>query len=130
MRRTISVQFGVLEMKDIERLAETLKRAAKKERDKFWAGELLRFARTCEKRVDPGRKIPKSRPPRRREIDYDAVYDVMEGEGELPLLTLEEARIASRIMTKDGRSAKEIARRTRVADRTVQRWRKNDRESE
>ncbi|MFE0766122.1 helix-turn-helix domain-containing protein [Streptomyces smyrnaeus] len=61
-----------------------------------------------------------------RGIDLIAVERAMSGRGPSPALTEEEKRYACREMTRAEMSAREIAERLGVADRTVSRWRDED----
>ncbi len=61
-----------------------------------------------------------------RGIDLIAVERAMSGRGPCPVLTDEEKRYACREMTGAEMSAREIAERIGVAERTVTRWRDED----
>lgn len=76
----------------------------------------------------PHRYTPRVQRPRHQHIDERAVQRVVSGEQPLPLLTRAEARLACWYLTQRACSAPEIAARIRVAQRTVHRWRSEDRQ--
>lgn len=56
-------------------------------------------------------------------IDLIAVQRVVDGRGHHTLLNLDEKRRAALLLTADGHSSSDIARRLGVAQRTIVRWR-------
>lgn len=76
----------------------------------------------------PLRYTPRVQRPKHPEIDEAAVQRVVLGIHPLPVLTREEARLACWHLTGRGCSAPEIAERLFVAQRTINRWRAEDRQ--
>lgn len=79
--------------------------------------------------VRPLRYTPRVQRPKHPGIDEAAVQRVVLGIRPLPVLTRDEARLACWYLTADGCSAPEIADRLTVAQRTVVRWRSEDRQA-
>ncbi|HTL15110.1 MAG TPA: hypothetical protein VL251_08450 [Thermomonas sp.] len=127
------------------RVAELLRRTAAVEPDRGQARALRGAARRLERLTPrrparqatapnantprPHRYTPRVQRPRHQHIDERAVQRVVLGEQPLPLLTRAEARLACWYLTQRACSAPEIASRVRVAQRTVHRWRAEDRQA-
>ncbi|MFG2780777.1 hypothetical protein ACGFY7_23355 [Streptomyces prunicolor] len=79
--------------------------------------------------VRPFRYTPRVQRPHHPGIDESAVQRVLLGLRPLPILSRAEARLACWHLTGDGCSAPEIARRLSVAQRTINRWRAEDRQA-
>lgn len=77
----------------------------------------------------PIRYTPRIQRPRHQSIDETAVTRVVLGLRPLPLLSRDEARLACWYLTQHEAPASEIAERVRVAQRTVHRWRAEDRQA-
>ncbi|RPE40222.1 hypothetical protein EDD90_3258 [Streptomyces sp. Ag109_O5-1] len=72
---------------------------------------------------------PRVRRPAHPGIDEGAVQRVVAGHQPFPVLSRDEARLACWHLTQRACPAPEIAARIRVAQRTVHRWRAEDRQA-
>lgn len=77
----------------------------------------------------PFRYRPQVHRPKHPGIDERAVQRVVLGIRPFPVLSREEARLACWHLTTGGCSAPEIAQRLGVAQRTINRWRAEDRQA-
>ncbi|WP_262058565.1 hypothetical protein [Streptomyces sp. STR69] len=77
----------------------------------------------------PIRYTPRVQRPRHPGIDESAVQCVVLNVHPLPVLSRAEARLACWHLTGRGYSAAEIADRLQVAQRTINRWRAEDRQA-
>lgn len=118
------------------RFADLLRTAAACEPDRGQAKAYRGAARTIERA--PGIRRPGSRPyaytprvqrPQHDVIDEGALRRVILGERPFPVLTRAEARKACWHLTQLDCPASEIAERVRIAQRTVHRWRAEDRQA-
>lgn len=77
----------------------------------------------------PIRYTPQAQRPTYKGVDERAVQRVVLGHRPLPVLTRDEARLACWHLTQQRCSAPEIAERIHVNQRTVHRWRAEDRQA-
>jgi hypothetical protein len=119
-----------------QRFAALLRTAAACETDRGQARAYRGAARSIERA--PGIRRPATRlyhytprvqRPQHRAIDEGAVQRVILGERPFPVLTRAEARKACWHLTQLDVPASEIAERVRIAQRTVHRWRAEDRQA-
>ncbi|MEV7389577.1 helix-turn-helix domain-containing protein [Streptomyces sp. NPDC091215] len=123
----IEVTIQVADFETGRRLVTLLRDTAAGEPHRGQARHYRAAARRLERLVGPFRRYaPRARRPRSQQIDDLAIQRVVRGESPLPVLSRTEARIACLRLTDRGVSASEIARRTHIAQRTVQRWRSED----
>lgn len=112
------------------RLAALLRTLADTDQDRGQAKTYRGAARRLERIARPNR-FTTTRPPRpaHAELDEEAVQRVVKGLRPLPKLSRAEARIACWRLTARRCSAPEIAARIGATERTVRRWRAEDREA-
>ncbi|MGW3135947.1 hypothetical protein [Streptomyces sp. NPDC001139] len=118
------------------RFADLLRTAAASETDRGQAKAYRGAARSIERA--PGirhatagtyRYTPRVQRPQHKAIDEGALRRVIRGERPFPVLTRAEARKACWHLTQLDCPASEIAERVRIAQRTVHRWRAEDRQA-
>lgn len=122
----IEITLHVSDIETGRRVAAVLRAAAADEQHRGQARHYRAAASRLERLVRPFRYTPPVERPKPEEIDELAVRRVVRGEHPLPVLSRTEARLAAMQLTLRGVSAAEISRRTRVAQRTVHRWRAQD----
>lgn len=109
------------------RLVDLLRDAATRETHRGQARHYRAAAARLERLVRPFRCYrPRVQRPKGQRIDDLAIQRVVRGDRPYPVLSRAEARIACLRLTDRGVSAAEIAERTHIAARTVQRWRSED----
>lgn len=115
------------------RFAALLRTAAACETDRGQAKAYRGAARAVERapglRRPADRYTPRVQRPQHKAIDEGAVQRVILGERPFPVLTRAEARRACWQLTQLDCPASEIAERVRIAQRTVHRWRAEDRQA-
>lgn len=125
----IELTIRVSNLETGRRLAALLRDAAAEEPHRGQARHYRASASRLERLTRPFRYTPRVQRPASQEIDELAIRRVVRGEHPLPVLSRTEARIASLHLWRRGVSAAETARRIRVAQRTVVRWRAEDRQA-
>ncbi|MGY6019540.1 helix-turn-helix domain-containing protein [Streptomyces spinosirectus] len=123
----IELTIQVADFETGRRLVALLREAATTEPHRGQARHYRAAASRLERLVRPFRCYrPRVQRPKGERIDELAIQRVVRGDHPLPILSRAEARIACLRLTDRRVSAAEIARRTHIAKRTVQRWRSED----